>query len=75
MKKIILFLLILVVLIAGCQKNSEPKTEVKKEIKSLSEMQITACNAAHEAQTCDTRLQELGIVLKEDCCQALGKCC
>ena len=71
MKKFGLILLILIILTAGCQKNTEPKTEAK----TLSDMQITACNAAHEAGTCDTRLAELGIVLKEDCCKYLGKCC
>jgi len=72
MKIIILILLIFVVLIAGCQKSFEVKD---KSTKSLSDMQVTACNAAHEAGTCDTRLPELGIVLKEDCCKVLGKCC
>ena len=71
MRKIILFILIFVVLIAGCQKNPSPKAETK----TLSDMQITACNTANEAGTCDTRLPELGIVLKEDCCKSLGKCC
>ena len=74
MKKLILIVLIFVILIAGCQKVSETKKE-NKHNKQLSDMQITACNAAHEAGTCDTRLAELGIVLKEDCCKVLGKCC
>lgn len=64
-----LIMLILIVFITSCQKPYEPKTS------SLSELQITACNTAHEAKTCDTRLPELGIILKEDCCKALGKCC
>ena len=72
MKKFGLILLILIILIAGCQKTPEMQ---KAETKTLSDMQITACNAAHEAGTCDTRLAELGIVLKEDCCKYLGKCC
>ena len=71
MKKFALILLIFVILIAGCQKVSE----TKKETKQLSDMQVTACNTAHEAGTCNTRLPELGIILKEDCCQVLGKCC
>ena len=41
----------------------------------LSELQITACNAAHDAGNCDTRLADIGIVLAEDCCKVLGKCC
>ena len=71
MKKLILILLISIIFITACQKFSE----TKKETKQLSDMQITACNAAHEARTCDTRLAELGIVLKENCCKVLGKCC
>ena len=76
MKNIILFLLILVILIAGCQ-SYQAKDELvgKKPAKNLSDIQATACNTADEAHTCDTRLAELGIVLKEDCCKSLGKCC
>ena len=43
--------------------------------KQLSEFQVEACNAAHEAGTCDTRLKQLGIVSKDDCCSSLSKCC
>ena len=74
MKKLILILLILIIVLTGCQKTTK-FTETKKETKTLSDLQITACNTAHEAGTCDTRLAELGIVLKEDCCEAVGKCC
>ena len=41
----------------------------------LYELQVTACIAAHEGNTCDTKLVGLGIVTKEQCCQSLGKCC
>ena len=75
MKKIILFLLILVILIVGCQSYQAKEEIVSKSQKTLSDMQVTACNTANDAKTCDTRLAELGIVLKEDCCKSLGKCC
>lgn len=77
MKKLALILLIFIIFIYGCQKSYGPpmNEESNKKNKTLSELQITACNTAHEANTCDTRLVELGIVLKEDCCEALGKCC
>jgi hypothetical protein len=71
MKKFALILLVLIIVLSGCKKVSEP--EIKTKV--LSDIQITACNTANEAGTCDTRLAELGIVLKEDCCQSLGKCC
>ena len=41
----------------------------------LSELQTVACEAADRGGTCDTKLADLGIVLKEGCCQVLGKCC
>jgi hypothetical protein len=42
----------------------------------LSDLQVTACNAADKAQTCQTRLPKLvGLVTKEDCCRYLQKCC
>ncbi|MFH1182378.1 MAG: hypothetical protein V1702_05440 [Candidatus Woesearchaeota archaeon] len=58
--------LIIILVLAGCRV--EQKTQ-------LSDMQIEACNAADNAGTCSTRLAEVGIVLKEDCCKVLGKCC
>lgn len=68
--RIMFLLLILLILTASCKVSeiSEPKKE-------LSELQIEACNSAHETGTCDTKLEELGIVIKEDCCEVLGKCC
>jgi len=67
---ILLFLVLIIVIIAnGCQ---EQQTQSKPK---LSELQIEACNSADAAGTCDTRLAEVGIVLKEDCCKELGKCC
>ena len=41
----------------------------------LSSMAKTACEVADREGTCDTRLVELGIVTKEDCCRAIGRCC
>ena len=71
MKKLFLFLLISIILINACQKGPE----IDKKSKQLSDIQVTACESADKAGTCDTRLAEVGIVLKEDCCKALGKCC
>ena len=66
MKKTII-LLILLLFIVGCKEIPEEKT--------LSELQVDACNIADEAGSCDTRLIEIGIVMKEECCNILGKCC
>lgn len=77
MKKLALILLLFIIFTYGCQKADEMQKadEIKMGAKTLSDIQITACDTAHEAGTCETRLAELGIVLKEDCCEALGKCC
>ena len=69
MKGMILILIIFIVVLNGC-KVSDSKADI-----TLSELQIDACNAADNAGTCDSRLVDLGIVLQEDCCQSLGKCC
>jgi len=70
MKNSALILFLILILIASC------KQEVKDTTKTqLSELQIEACNSADAAKTCNTRLAEVGIVLKEDCCGELGKCC
>ncbi|MEM2919037.1 MAG: hypothetical protein QXY62_06030 [Candidatus Altiarchaeota archaeon] len=41
----------------------------------LSDLQISACEAADEGGTCFTKLPELNLVSAEDCCKYLGKCC
>jgi len=75
-KKLITFIFLILLSIQACQKNPEMQENPKKETsKFLSEIQSEACTAAHDAGTCDTRLAEIGIVLKEDCCEVMGKCC
>ena len=69
MKKV-LFFLILALFLVSCKETAK-----KENTKPLSELQVTACNTAHDAGTCDTRLSEVSIVSKEDCCKALEKCC
>jgi hypothetical protein len=59
----IILLLIMVLFILGCAA------------KELTELQVTACESADEGGTCDTKLEDLNIVTKEECCQILDKCC
>lgn len=33
------------------------------------------CSAAEDADVCDTKLEELGIVSRNDCCQIYRRCC
>ena len=63
--------LIAIFIAAGCKEQQNKGAAIT----GLSELQIDACNSANAAKTCDTRLPEVGIVLKEDCCKSLGKCC
>ena len=69
MKKILTISLIIIVILIS---NGCVQEHTKEE---LSELQITACNSADEGNTCDTKLEDLGIVTKEQCCGILGKCC
>jgi len=66
----LLLLLMLLLFLVSCKEI--PAKEIPEK---LSDLQVTACNTADEAGTCDTRLVEVGIVLKEDCCRILEKCC
>lgn len=76
MRKLVLIILIFIIFTYGCEQASQPPpADTTPPKKSLSDIQVTACDTAHEAGTCETRLAELGIVLKEDCCEVLGKCC
>lgn len=72
MKKIAFVLILFIIVLNGCQL---PETEKTPAEISLSDIQVTACNEAYKAGTCDTRLAELGIVMKEECCEVLNKCC
>ncbi len=60
----------MLILVMGCSPKEYHNSE-----ETLSELQIEACNAADSANTCDSRLAEVGIVLKEECCEVLKKCC
>ncbi len=78
MKASVLIILLILITLNACKaleikENSQLNTPPQQ--KTLSDIQIIACNTAHEAGTCETRLAEIGIVLKEDCCEVLGKCC
>ena len=57
---------------SGSQTNDKSGGSTTKQ---LSEFQQTACEAADEANTCDTNLKRLDIVKKKDCCDVLGLCC
>ena len=47
----------------------------KKEVATLSDFQVTACNAADRSGTCKTKLPKLNLITPEECCRYLGKCC
>lgn len=73
MKKILIIsTLVLLILMVSCAQQTTMPKESKK---TLSDLQIEACKTADEAGTCSSRLEELGIVQKEECCEVVGKCC
>ena len=75
----IMMLLYAAVLVTGCTQVPEDfsgdASQIPDSSSGLSELQIVACQTANDAGSCDTRLGEVGIVTKEDCCQMLGYCC
>jgi hypothetical protein len=71
MKSIIVVTLISsIILLSSC---STPKSSVQDS--KLSDLQVTACNSADKGGTCNTKLEGLGVVTKNQCCNILGKCC
>ncbi|MGE0793523.1 MAG: hypothetical protein AB7V77_05080 [Candidatus Woesearchaeota archaeon] len=78
-KLIPLFVFILIVLtslIYAANKNSNNEVIISNQNPIvLTDIQISACNAAHIGATCKTRLVDLNIVTPRDCCLVLGKCC
>ena len=67
MKKLIFAFFLIFLFLISCAKVDEEK--------KLDELQITACEEADKAGTCQTRLIEVGIVMPSECCEVLGKCC
>lgn len=70
MKKELIVLVLLFIFLSGCMEVSKIKPETK-----LDSLQTTACEEADKAGTCQTRLIEVGIVMPNECCEAIGKCC
>ena len=62
-------------LMPGPNEVVEVTTTTTLVTEELSDFQITACNAADEGGTCDTKLTQVNLVTKEECCKYLGKCC
>lgn len=43
--------------------------------KDIYDLQMTACHAAEEGGTCNSKLKSLGFIMPEECCRQFGKCC
>lgn len=69
MEKELIVLVLFLVLLSGCAKVQ------KEETQKLDDLQTTACEEADKAGTCQTRLIDVGIVMPDECCEAIGKCC
>ncbi len=69
MKKYIIGIFLVLIIVSGCKyifREPEPV---------LNELQSAACQEAAKAGTCQTRLIEVGVVLPEECCKILSRCC
>jgi len=60
---------------AGSERPEEESVVFKPTGSKLSDLQETACLAAEKGNTCNTRLSDLRLVTKEECCASLGVCC
>lgn len=70
MKKKLVLTVFLLMLLFGCVKVQKEESNDK-----LDDLQKTACEKADEAGTCQTKLIDLGMVMPDECCEAIGKCC
>ncbi|MFH1053791.1 MAG: alpha/beta fold hydrolase [Candidatus Woesearchaeota archaeon] len=43
--------------------------------RAVGDIQISACEYAEQGGTCFTRLEELGLITAEECCNETGYCC
>jgi hypothetical protein len=68
-----------IILFSGCSKNETEKngSGSMQDVTgaNIAELEKTACNSADSANTCSTRLAELGFITKEECCDRFSKCC
>jgi len=70
-----LWLILLLLLLIGCSEQQEKEGLETVTGQHITELQQTACDAADDAGTCDTKLASLGFITKEDCCEKFEKCC
>ena len=86
-KKGVVLLIILLFVISGCKSqvfNQNQNTDTQStdmdnldklpSSRKLGEFQETACESADKYETCH-KLEELGLVTKEKCCERINKCC
>jgi len=71
----IVFCLILITSLICLSCVKKPLEDNQVTGASIQELKQTACEAAENADTCRTRLPELGFVTNEECCELFGKCC
>ena len=71
-----LALVLVLVLLTACQETPVEKEGLEEVTgQHVTELEKTACLAADEAGTCDTKLASLGFITKEKCCEIFEKCC
>ena len=73
-KPVLALFLITSLFLISCE-TQKPAGTPEAEPKNLDDLQITVCEEADKAGTCQTRLIEIGIVMPDECCEVLGKCC
>ena len=74
-KQVLALFLIASLFLISCTQIQKPAGIPEAEPKNLDDLQTTVCEEADKAGTCQTRLIDIGIVMPDECCEALGKCC
>jgi len=76
-KPVLVLFLIISLFLVSCTtvpeeiKDQDSGTSEKK----LDDLQTTLCEEADKAGTCQTRMVDIGIVMPDECCEVLRKCC
>ena len=77
MKELIIVLFLVLVFVSGCIEYGDIEGSVQgSEFRAAKlELQVSTCQYAEKGGTCDSRLERLGFLTAEECCEIAGACC
>ena len=78
MKEVIFVFFLILIFVSGCinYENDIQGNVQGSEFKAAKlDLQISTCQYAEKGGTCDSRLETLGFLTPEECCEISGMCC